>query len=190
MELERYGEFENKKSFESIRCFDKAIYDSTGLRLSLYEKIFLTSDGTVTDLLSVYTNTDIQVVKILQEPDYSLAKEHPFCPVNSQILKRSILLGNQIQNYIYAESIFVMDSFPAIIKSKLIETNCPIGQIWNNEKIETFREIIEYKLETNAVVSNYLNLDTDTKLISRSYYVYSNNKMLAMITEKFPINFF
>ena len=158
--------------------------------LSLFQKTLLITNGTVTDLLMLYTGKIIKVIKIKQDNTLSGNHEVAFCPPEIPILRRSILLSSEKKNLLYAESTFIFDQLPKSIQYKLLETDLPIGLIWKEEKFETYREIIEYKNEVCETLSIYFDIDPQVSMLSRTYLIYHNNTILGIITEKFPFTYF
>lgn len=158
--------------------------------LSLFQKVLLTTDGTVTDLLKLYTGEKIKVKIINQEVMLSGDSEVSLCSPKTPILKRSVLLGSETKNYVYAESIFIFEQFSQPIQNKLLETNEPIGLLWKEEKLENYREIISYKTESCESLLQYFSVQPQTPMLSRTYLIYHKRSILGVITEKFPVNFF
>ncbi|NEP45308.1 MAG: DUF98 domain-containing protein, partial [Okeania sp. SIO2H7] len=78
--------------------------------LSTFQRILLTTDGTVTEMLEAYTLEQINVVK-LSEGLVSTVQEIPVLELKrgTQVIERKILLQGKIsrKNYLYAESIIV-----------------------------------------------------------------------------------
>jgi chorismate-pyruvate lyase len=157
--------------------------------LSLFQKILLTTDGTVTHLLRIYTGETIKVNKIAQEIVMSDTPESFLCAPGTPVLKRIILLSGT-QNYLYAESVFVFERLSRSIQYKLLETDQPIGLLWKEEKLETNREIIECRTEPGETLAHYFNIEPQTLMLSRTYLVYHQQNVLGSITEKFPITFY
>jgi chorismate-pyruvate lyase len=169
--------------------FDHWLMDARQ-QLSLFQKILMTTDGTVTNLLQLYTNEPIKVKKIDQDIFLSGTEETYLCPAETPILKRDILLCGRTKNYIYATSIFVFENLSRDIQYKLLETNIPIGLLWKEEKLETYREIFDYNLEACGNLSQYFDVSPLSLLLSRSYLIYSKFKVMGVITEKFPLSYF
>lgn len=158
--------------------------------LSLFQKILLLTDGTVTDLLKIYTADKIVVKKLNHKFTLSGCEEEFLCPLKTPILKREILLGNKMKNYIYADSTLIFENLSRTIQFELLETDRPIGLLWKNEKLETFREITDIRSEYNNELAEYFDVHPETPLLSRTYLIHNNHKELGMITEKFPISYF
>lgn len=158
--------------------------------LSLFQKTLLITDGTVTNLLKLYTQKDIFVKKLNQELILSGLEESKLCKNKTPILKREILLGHKDENYIYANSIFIFENISRITQHKLLESDCPIGLLWKNEKIDTFRDIIEIRIELCNHLTSYFGVEKETQFLARKYIIYNNLMTLGVITEKFPITYF
>jgi len=158
--------------------------------ISMFQKVMLVTDGTISDLLRLYTRKSITVKKIMQSIKMSGNEESILCEHETQLLKREILLGTKVENYIYADSIFILSNMSTKIKHKLFETDIPIGILWKEEKLDTYREILEIKIEICSNIINHFSVSPDTPFLSRTYMIYHNNKTLGVITEKFPITYF
>ena len=158
--------------------------------LSDFQKILLKTDGTVTDLISIYANEKIRVIKISQKMSSSEESHDSIFPPNTQLLTRNVLLCGNNKNYIYAESVFVFERFSPSIQSKLLDTDQPIGLMWKEEKLETYRDVIAQEVEVCADVAVYFDVPSTTPIISRTYLIYYKKMILGKITEKFPITRF
>ncbi|MEH2405206.1 chorismate--pyruvate lyase family protein [Nostoc sp.] len=161
--------------------------------LSSFQRILLTTDGTLTEILEAYLLEKIQLVKLSEElmkiakPILALDLE-----VGTQVIERKVLLRGKISlnNFIYAESIIVPERLDNRFKSRLIESQEPIGRLWLEHKLETFKEIIDSGVETSEELFNYFNIAREDKMLSRTYRVFSNQQPIMMITEKFPESYF
>ena len=154
--------------------------------LSLFQKTLLVTDGTVTDLLRLYTHKEITVKKINQEIVLSGMKESKLCECETPILKREILLGHEAENYVYADSIFIFENMSRASQYALLETDRPIGLLWKEERVDTFRDIIEIRIELCDSLTSFFDVEKGTPFLARTYMIYNNMKTLGMITEKFP----
>ncbi len=158
--------------------------------LSTFQKILLTTDGTVTDLIALYTGEPIKVKKIGQKMFLSDNRQNFFCPPETPLLERNVLLCGASKNYLYAESVFVIGLLSRSIQYKLLETDCPIGLMWKEEKLDMYRDILGHKTEICDTVAAYFDVPPQTPIISRTYSIYHRGKILGTITEKFPITYF
>ncbi|MCX8131715.1 MAG: chorismate pyruvate-lyase family protein [Clostridia bacterium] len=158
--------------------------------LSLFQKILLATDGTVTDLLRLYTGEAIKVKKLEQEFTSSGEEEVLICSPKTRILRRNILLNGKNKNYVYAASIYIYELLSSGIQAKLAETDMPIGLLWKEEKLDTYREIIGYWTEPCEALAHYFDILPQTLLLCRTYLVSHRKNVIGKITEKFPITFF
>ena len=161
--------------------------------LSTFQRILLTTDGTVTDILEAYLFEQIRVVK-LSEQIVALDRELPLMDLKkgTEVIVRKILLQGKIsrKNVIYAESIVVPEKLEERFRNALLETKVPIGKIWFEQRVETFKEILDSKKEFAGDLANYFNIDPSDEMLSRTYRVVTNRQPVMMITEKFPESYF
>jgi chorismate-pyruvate lyase len=158
--------------------------------LSLFQKILLATDGTVTDLISLYTGEPIRVKKLEQTIREQVAPQSLQCDGLTRLLVRKILLSGASQNYLYADSIFVFERFSKSIQDQLLNTDRPIGLMWKEEKLETYREIVEQNVEPCADAAGHFGLPTFEPFVSRTYLIHHAGKPLGAITEKWPVSYF
>lgn len=163
--------------------------------LSLFQKILLITDGTVTQLIELYAKESIRVSKIENHIVGNQAAPASVQDIlktgnNHALLKRVILLCGESKSYLYAESWFVLDRLPQDMRIQLETTNIPIGLLWREARLETYREIIDYRRERNVNATQHLGIDTNTELLSRTYLLFTQGLPLGMITEKFPASYF
>lgn len=157
---------------------------------SLFQKILLITDGTVTDLLRLYTGKKICVKKLSQEILLSDDKLQQLYGKDTPVLEREILLGTDENNYIYADSFFIFEHMSKAIQYQLLETDKPIGLLWKDEGLNTFREIITVCVEVPSNLNEHFGVPAGTPFLSRTYKIYNNQNLLGIITEKFPITYF
>lgn len=161
--------------------------------LSTFQRILLTTDGTVTDMLEAYLCEQIQLLKLSEElvntTHYIQSME---LPEGSEAVERKILLRGKIsrKNYLYAESIIVLDRLEDSFRNELINTKTPIGKLWLEKRVETFKEIIDSGKHPARELSQYFNIEPEENIFFRTYCVLSNKKYTMMITEKFPESYF
>ncbi len=161
--------------------------------LSAFQRILLTTDGTLTVLVEVYANEAIKVVKLSQssgpwqggDPDLELQG-------GEEVLRRTILLrgASTGTNYLYADSVLVTDRLPAVVRAGLVETDKPIGRLLVEARTETFRDILRAGTEPAGDCASHFGIDEDDLLIFRTYTVKAEGRPIMLITEKFPIDAF
>ena len=155
--------------------------------LSVPQKVLLTTDGTVTQLLEIYTGERISVQKL----EHALATGAPSplgVSATEPVLSRRILLRGATRPYMYAHSWLVPSRMPQGMQEAILQTDTPIGQLWKAARLETFREIIDFRRERDSEVAALL--DVDGPLLSRTYLIHTGGSPMGLIVEKFPANFF
>ncbi len=162
-------------------------------KLSTFQRILLTTDGTLTEILEAYLLEKIQVVK-LSEGLVSITRDLPQLELKrgSEVIERKILLQGKIsrKNFIYAESVLIPDRLDDNFKDELLKSKTPLGRLWLEHKIETFKEIVDSSKELAANLSAYFPINNEDNMLSRSYRVFSKRQPIMMITEKFPESYF
>jgi chorismate-pyruvate lyase len=158
--------------------------------LSLFQKILLATDGTVTDLIALYTGEPIRVKKLEQSIQERSAPDELQCSAPTRLLHRRILLSGETHNYLYADSLFVFERFSKSIQDQLLHTDRPIGLMWKEERLETYREIVEQKVEPCPEVAGHFGRLPNEPFVSRTYLIHHNGKPLGSITEKWPVSLF
>jgi chorismate-pyruvate lyase len=162
-------------------------------KLSTFQRIILTTDGTLTEILEAYLFEKIRIVK-LSEDTISTTEDIPALEVkqDSEVIDRKVLLQGTIsrKNFIYAESILVTERLNEKFKYELLYSKTPLGRLWLEHKLETFKEIIDTAEETADKLLAYFPLQPEDKIFSRTYRVFSQRQPIMTITEKFPASYF
>lgn len=158
--------------------------------LSLFQKILLATDGSVTELLQLYAGQPIRARKIEQALRSGDAPAELACEADTPLLRRKIMLVDDSKSYVYAESAFVFERLSHSIQHRLLETEAPIGLLWREEKCEMYREIIDTRLEQCPDAAAHFSLPPGTPLLSRTYLLHQQARPMGMITEKFPLDSF
>jgi chorismate-pyruvate lyase len=155
--------------------------------LSLLQKALLVTDGTVTQLLEVFAGEPIRVKKLQQ----SVVKGGPAALAvgdDEHVISRRILLCGDRRAYLHAESWLVPARMPREMQEALNLTDTPIGQLWKAARLETFREIVDFRHESNPKVAGLLGGGTD--VLSRSYLVNTGGRPMSLVVERFAADLF
>ncbi|NES19102.1 MAG: DUF98 domain-containing protein [Symploca sp. SIO3E6] len=162
-------------------------------KLSTFQRIILTTDGTLTEILEAYLFEKIQIVKLSEEV---IAISQDILPldleIGSEIIERKVLLQGKISrnNWIYAESVIVPNRLDEKYRERLLKSKETIGRLWLEHRVETFKEIVYSSLEQAGDLAGYFKIKPEDILLSRTYRAFSNRKPIMMITEKFPESYF
>jgi chorismate-pyruvate lyase len=160
------------------------------LPLSLMQKVLLATDGTVTDLVALFSGEPIHITKLCQEVIQTKGPEALQLAAPESLLKRVVLLSSERQHHLYAESYFVIGRMAPSMQAALLETETPIGLLWKEARLEMYREVVERKLENKPTLLDYFPDTGDERFLSRTYVIYHQQKPLGIITEKFPYHYF
>lgn len=158
--------------------------------LSMFQKVLLVTDGSVTELLCIYTGQDIRALKIAQFVGVGGAPAMLRCAADTSLLHRKIMLVDRHTKLVYAESAFILDRLTSRTRTRLLETDAPIGLLWKEEKSEMYRDIVDLRIEHCPQVALHFGLTPDIRLLSRTYLLRQGGQPLGVITEKFPITSF
>lgn len=164
-------------------------------KLSRFQKILLVTDGTVTKLLEHHLSESISVFKLNEiitthtKKSQHTASDYLY---GDPILEREILLqGQQTKtNWLYAKSTIFLNHLRKDFLTDLTGSNEPIGKLWGKYRLETYKSIISTGKEKADKLAKYFNIQLTDELISRTYNVYSDKKIIMTITEKFPTLYF
>jgi len=190
------NEINQKNAYELMRSdLDKSLARShiEPSKVSPFQRILLTTDGTLTEILEAYLFEPILIVKLSEEIILT-TQDIPLLDLKSgsEVIERKVLLQGKIsrKNFIYAESVLVHERLEPKFRDELLKSKIPMGRLWLEHKIETFKEIIDSSQQLAENLSNYFKIQTEDRMLSRTYRVFSNHQPIMMITEKFPENYF
>jgi len=162
-------------------------------KLNLFQRIILTTDGTLTEILEAYLLEKLQVVKLDESMLITTQSIlHLELPANQKVISRKILLQGKVsqKNWLYAESIIVLERLEEKFRDGLLKSRIPIGKLWSEHRVETFKEMLALMREPAGEIAEHFEMDQQDKLLCRTYRVFSQRRPVMMITEKFPENYF
>ena len=150
----------------------------TSYPLSL--QVLMHTDGTVTDLIELLANEKLTVIKL-----------HENISKDSSLLVRKIYLQGVKSkiNWLCAESKIYLHNLEDNFVNDLIHHSIPIGTLWTKYKMETYKKITGKKEEL-SINSEQTGYKKGEKLLSRTYEVFNNQKLIMEITERFPVSHF
>lgn len=172
---------------------DKALLAS----LNRFQRLLLVTDGTVTELLEQYLEEPIKVEKLYEKVEHNyeaLPKGHSEFVNATQlpVLKREVLLQGQttLNNWTYAESTILLNHLPQGFRTDLLKSQQPIGKLWAKYHTETYKIILHSEKSAAGDLAKHFDISPDADIVTRIYGVYSNQKLIMVITESFPDSFF
>ena len=154
--------------------------------LDLFERILLATDGTVTDLVALYAGEPIRVKKLGQSVRSGDAPAELGCGPQAALLERRILLSGAQRDFLYAESLFVVDRLSAQTRARMLDSDRPIGLLWKEERLETLREIVQRAVGPGGAIASHFGRTADAPFVRRSYLIHHDGRPLGRITEAWP----
>ena len=160
--------------------------------IGTFQKILLKANGTVTAMLEAYVSESIQVIKLFENlTQIKLELPNVKLREKENVIARKVLLQGTSsgRNFIYADSLILIDHLDQGFSDELLNTRTPIGKLWAKHKVETFKEVVAYGKEPAYGLSNYFCIKPEDTLLSRTSLIFSQGKINMIITEKFPENY-
>ena len=159
--------------------------------LDLLQRILLISDGTLTDTLEAAFLEPIALRKVALEivpaggpnPELELVG-------GESVMERKIFLCGEAsgRRYVYAESVLVLDRLPARFRGELVESNMPMGRLWSEHKLETWKELLAVERHPMGNLAACFGT-VDGDCLVRRYRVISGGRPLMSIAEHFPATY-
>jgi chorismate-pyruvate lyase len=138
------------------------------LKRTPLQRILLVTDGTVTEILEAYSGESMRLVKLLEEVQ---TLEQPLAALNlapgSEVLRRQILLQGKMSltNFLYADSYIAIERLDESLRSGLLKSRKPIGFLIQEQRMETYREIVGCGRELVGPLAAYFDVDPDEGMI-------------------------
>jgi beta-ribofuranosylaminobenzene 5'-phosphate synthase len=164
-------------------------------RLSSVQKILLSTDGSVTQLLEAVTGTSVSITTRVQEivkADQATA-EHLSIPEGDPVNHRIVEIKNARSGevLIYAVSQTPLARLPPEFKDDLMRADIPIGRIISRHRIEARREILNARVTpAGEEAGRIFSICRDEPLLCRQYQIIHHGEPLIFIEEQFPYNRF
>jgi len=164
-------------------------------RLGPVQKMLLGTDGSVTGLLEVVTNSPVEVKTLVQKvmpADEAVASDLEIRP-GEKVNFRVVLLQNRESQeaLIYAVSHTPICRLEAGFKDDLTRADIPIGVILKKHSIESRREITSTSfVPAGDEHCRAFGVFPREVMLSRSYKIIRQGRPLISIKESFPYNSF
>jgi chorismate-pyruvate lyase len=154
-------------------------------------RVLLVTDGTLTETLEAIFLEPIELVRVGQRQVAANASHALLQPQDGEtVVERKILLrGSRSRtNYVYAESLIAADRLGPEFRRGLVESDIPLGRLWIEQRLETFKEFLDMRCETGTAVPAEFGAE-GAALLVRTYRVHSAGRPVFVITEYFPSTF-
>jgi chorismate-pyruvate lyase len=153
------------------------------------QRVLLVTDGTLTEILEANFFERIRLVKVSQRV-ISATASHALLEPNPEevVIERKILLQGEtsLRNYAYAESFIAVDRLGTSFRDALLNSDTPLGRLWLEHKLETFKELHRVRSQPANGLSCYFECAETAPLLVRTYRVFSASRPVMVITEYFP----
>ncbi|MDQ3897117.1 MAG: chorismate pyruvate-lyase family protein [Actinomycetota bacterium] len=165
---------------------------TVGAPLTRFQRVLLTTDGTVTRILEAYADEPMEAVKLLHALDTSDAGDADLIVPGQRVLRRWVLLRGRLtgQTFLYAEAVVAVDLVDPVIVDRLVTTDKAIGVLLAESRTETFREVLRVDREPAGRAAAHFGTQPTAELILRTYRIVVRGRPVVLITEKFPSDFF
>ena len=159
--------------------------------LTPFQRALLVIDGTVTRFIEAYTMEPVEVQRIRQDA-CAPRDEHRWLGADSssEILEREVLIrgGYSGTLYVYAISHVMTGRLSPRIRDRLEVQGEGIGRIFEDEKLETRREVLWFGRERLKALPAALEPEGQTEFISRAYRIIVGGHPVVIINERFPVS--
>ncbi len=170
-------------------AFLAQISDFDTASVGLLQRLFLVTDGTLTDLVEAAFLEPVALRKVSIEiaPAAVAIPEIEIVP-GDLIMTRKVLTHGETSgaNYVYAESLVALDRLPAAFRTALLESDTPMGRLWSEHRLETWKELLHMHRLPASQLPPYFETAADSYLLSRTYRMVSGGSPLMLLTEYFP----
>lgn len=150
-----------------------------GRKLGIFEKILAVTNGSITQLLEVYTGEPVRIRTLRQEIsgcDEETAKRLGIArggKVNFREVEITDRKGNVL---VFAKSLAPIERLDGRFREDLMKADVPIGKLFVEHGIEARRELLSVNIEGGN--------------LTREYNIIHGGKILMSIEERFKLGVF
>lgn len=159
--------------------------------LSLLQRVILATDGTVGRILEEHAGERTEVVKLSQALGPLAADDLLLeAPASATVLSRTVLLQgvHSRTTFLFAESALLADAVGPDLLDGLISSGVPLGRLFSDHRLETFREVLTWGQEPAGSVGEHFGVDGDAPMMFRTYRILARQRPFVVITERFPVH--
>jgi chorismate-pyruvate lyase len=145
----------------------------------------------VTDLLELFTGESIRIDKVTPGL-YVLECDWPKDDDRTEPIVRDVILRGQTTDspYTFAHTHLFPGALAPAVRTRLAETNEPIGKVLREHRIEDFRQIRERGRRPMPAIAEALGAAATDQMQWRRYSVVSGGLVIMEITEVFSERLF
>jgi chorismate-pyruvate lyase len=158
-------------------------------RLTPFQRLLLSGDGTTTRLLELAADEPIEAMKLRHAvgPADRAAARAMSLPADALVLYRSVILrgARTGRRFVYADAVLVIDGIDPAILAALESTSKPIGKLLAEHRTETSREVVRVAIEPADGFGTHLGLLRTDETLVRTYTIRSGGRPIMLITERF-----
>ncbi|MDT8358500.1 MAG: chorismate pyruvate-lyase family protein, partial [Methanomicrobiaceae archaeon] len=163
--------------------------------LSCLQKVLLSTDGSVTQILEMITGHPVRIRTLVQEirpaaEDIAIMLDvSPGSDINFRVVE--LYDGSSGEVLVHAVSHTPLERLDPSFRSDLMKADIPIGKIIRKHHIESRREITcAREIYADDLLSRTFHICNHEPLLNRSYRIIHHNRPLIAIEETFPYNAF
>jgi chorismate-pyruvate lyase len=168
--------------------------------LDRFDRMLLTTDGTVTTLLEACTGEPIVTRTTRQAGPATLDQLratagcwwHPGPALlevapSERLLARRVTLSGATSGvaYVMAEALVAPDRLPELVARALLRPGASLGRLLASGRLETRRDLVGVSAVRAGAVCQHLGVRSATRLIRRTYTITVGGRPVAAISEWF-----
>lgn len=163
---------------------------------SFLQRLLLVTNGRISDIIRAYSGEGIKAIKLYQKSVTFSSSNSSLAALQQsgkqELIESSTVLQGQDTktNYLHANSYLIPKRLEPKIRGEFIFNRQPIDKLLENNRVETYREIIDCGIEPAGSLAECFGVEAETKIIYRTYLVLIKSLPTMQITERFPISHF
>jgi chorismate-pyruvate lyase len=159
-------------------------------RLTRFQRMLVSTDGTVTQLLEIYAGEAVEVVKLAQVLDTAGDGDVELGPLaDDKVLRREVLLVGAASGRVllHARAVVAIARVDATLVDALMATDTPLGLLLAERRTETFREVLQVDREPAAGLARHFGVSATDEVVGRTYRLMAGGVPVALVKERFPV---
>ena len=176
----------------STQFFSEQLQGFDASSLDLLQRILLVNDGTLTEALEAAFLEPVLLVKLAGGVSRASERNEELeLDAGEQLMERKILLRGEASgaNFVYAESLLAVDRLPGPLREGLLNSSMPLGRLWSEHRLETWKEIRHVERRRAGAFASYFGCREDDEVLARRYRVFSGGRPSMVIAEYFPAKY-